>query len=142
MKAASRKQLAQKLGTRMGDVALGEQVTAPGGTGSTTWIELYAEGYLARNGASYETQVELGLSRIDHVVNVDGHGIALRMNGDHWHANVEGHDLGKAQQLVGMTTANGTVIEKVIDVRESDLVNYGELPLEMALRGEAMNPLW
>lgn len=115
---------------------------ANGEAGSGTTPEFVLEGALMMRGVNYRTQIELGFTRPDGVVfNGDGTATALYVDGDHWHKDGHGHDVGKVTQALGFEV-EGHVITQGVRVLESDIqsLDMNEI-VDAALRGEQWREL-
>ena len=127
------KQWAARVGeVQAHDVAAGRLLASENGT----LPELLLESGLNERGARYESQVEFGFTRADHVVyHDDNTATAIFADGDYWHESSAGHDYGKGLQLEGWY-ARGCEVVNVVRILESDLIAERELVLDMAVRGE------
>lgn len=132
----------REVGVMANDAALGKFATAAGKQGAGTLPELLVEGALVRRGLEYRTQVELGFTRVDHMVmNADGTGwIALFEDGDYWHKDFAGHDYGKGQQLIGCEV-EGLPVTGVVRMLESDLKTDLDWVVDRAVAGEQVRTL-
>lgn len=110
-----------------------------GTLGSVTNIEQVMEGELIRRGLEYGAQVELGFTRLDHIIyNGDGTATGVYVDGSHWHEDEKGHDYGKVQQLVGFEVG-GSTITNAVRVGEADLLANPEWVVDTVQRGEWIN---
>ena len=110
-----------------------------GTIGSTTNIEQVMEGELMRRGLEYGAQVELGFTRLDHIIyNGDGTATGIYVDGKHWHEDDKGHDYGKGMGLIGFEV-NGNVITDAVRVGEADLLADPAWVVDVVQRGEWVN---